>query len=149
MRLFDDLEAVAAFGGDASAWRRLVEALTEAPPLPPEVMHSRGDSLTFVRTWRRWVGELFVGHRRYFEAVHAEQSEVEIDVARCSELVAAGPYDDLSDRQLFRGEGRCVRVPKGGVLVLEIDEATRWRAAAADLVTVSHVTVEGKGFHNK
>lgn len=149
MELFSDLDDFTRVTAGTTKWVRAAQAIRTAPSHSESVMHSIGDSLTYVRTRRRHETDLFVGHRRYLEVVVADTSSVELEIAPSTELEAHGDYDDVTDREHFEGEGTLVRLEPGQLLVTEIDEALRHLGAASDPYTVLHVSVEGATFHNK
>lgn len=149
MEIFSDLDDFTRVTAGPAKWSRTAQAIRTAPAHREGVMHSIGDSLTYVRTRRRHDTDLFTGHRRYLEVVAAGDSPVEIEIAPASELRPRGDYSDLTDREHFEGTGRPVRLEPGQILVAAIDEALRQPQAAATACTVLHVSVEGATFHNK
>ena len=76
--------------------------------------------------------------------------DLTVEVAPKAGLTCIRAYSDIDDRERFEGTGETVTIPTGGVAVVEIDEAYRVVADAADpRVVVLHVTVEGYSFPNK
>lgn len=149
MEIFSDLDDFIRVTAGTTKWMRAAQAIRTAPSHREEVMHSIGDSLTYLRTRRRHRTELFVGHRRYLEVVAAGDSTVQLETAPSRELTAHHDYSDLTDREHFEGAGRSVRLEPGQILVTAIDEALRHVGTATDPYTVLHVSVEGATFHNK
>lgn len=150
MEIFSNLEDFVRITSGTAKWDRAAQAISLAPHHAEGVMHSIGDSLTYLRTRRRHDTALFTGHRRYLEVVAAGEGEVELEIAPASALVAHGDYDDTTDREHFDGAGTTLRLAPREICVLAIDEALRYPAAgAAEPFTVLHVSVEGATFHNK
>ena len=91
-----------------------------------------------------------VGHRRYHAVLAPLDGNLTVEVASKADLTCTRAYSDIDDRERFEGAGETVTIPAGGVAVVEIDEAYRVVADAADpRVVVLHVTVEGYSFPNK
>lgn len=149
MEIFSDLDDFMRVTAGTTKWVRAAQAIRAAPSHQEGVMHSIGDSLTYLRTRRRYGTDLFTGHRRYLEVVAAGSSPVELEIAASSDLSARDDYSDLTDREHFEGTGRAVRLDPGQILVTEIDEALRYIGTASGACTVVHVSVEGATFHNK
>lgn len=150
MRLFTDHDTMREILGGARKWSRTLEALDAAPGLSAGVAYSIGDSLTYRKApASTLVTEELVGRRRYHLVVAATSDEVAVEVAPKRALTAAGPYSDLTDRQPFSGSGEIIRVPAGGLLVVDIDEAARILPNPDSEAVLLHVTVEGASFHNK
>ena len=143
---FDGFQTRQQFGRHG----RTLQALDNAPELLPGVAYSIVDSLTYRRdrTPQLTTDEL-VGRRRYHGVVAALDGDVQVDVAPKADLSEEGPYSDLTDRQPFSGDAETVTVPKGGVLVVDIDEAFRVLPAPESEAVLLHVSVEGATFHNK
>lgn len=149
MDIFGPREDFARRTAGIRKWERAGEAIRASDTHAEGVMHSLGDSLTYVRTRRRYDGTAFTGHRRYLEVVAAGEAAVQLEVARRAELSPLGDYSDLSDREHFTGTGRRIELPPGAIVVLSIDEAVRYPTACPAPLTVLHVTVEGATFPNK
>lgn len=150
MRLFTDHATMREILGGTKKWARTLEALDAAPGLSAGVAYSIGDSLTYRKAPATALAtEEMVGRRRYHLVVAALSGEVAVEVAAKVDLAVEGAYDDLTDRQLFTGSGETVRVPDGGLLVVDIDEAARILPAPCGEAVLLHVTVEGASFHNK
>lgn len=149
MEIFPDLDDFTRVTAGTTKWDRAAQAITQAPSHSEGVMHSIGDSLTYMRTRRRHGGELFVGHRRYLEVVAAGGAAVQLEIAASRDLTALGDYSDLTDREHFEGAGSVLRLEPGQLLVPGIDEALRYLGTADEPYTVLHVSVEGATFHNK
>lgn len=150
MRLFDSVQHFAEVTAGTRKWERTLEALREISGLQAGVAFSIGDSLTYRGgPPADFATAELVGHRRYHQVVAALDGEVTVEVGPQASLVPTAPYDDLSDRQPFDGQGSLVTVAEGGVLVVGIDEAARVLPAAVGQVVELHVTVEGATFHNK
>lgn len=150
MKVFTSIDSFRRGADGHRKWDRTVQALEDARRLPGDVMYSIGDSLTFVQTRRRYLGDSLVGHRRYQEIIHAADGPLRIAVGEQRRLISSEAYSDLSDREHFSPDGpiRCIDVPLGGVAVIGIDEASRVRDSDGVPVHV-HVTVEGATFLNK
>lgn len=150
MRLFPDHDTMREILGGTRKWARTLEALDAAPGLSAGVAYSIGDSLTYRKAPTSALAtEELVGRRRYHLVVAATSGEVAVEVAPKRAVTAAGSYSDLSDRQPFTGSGETVRVPAGGLLVVDIDEAARILPSPESEAVLLHVTVEGASFHNK
>lgn len=149
MEIFSDLDEFVRMTAGITKWDRTAQAIRNAANLPEGVMHSIGDSLTYVRTRRRHDTDLFTGHRRYVEVIAADASPVQIEIAPKQDLTACDDYSDLTDREHFEGSGRPLHLEPGQVLVTAIDEALRYPVPSDAPCTVVHVTVEGATFHNK
>ena len=150
MRLFTDHATMREILGGTKKWARALEALDAAPGLASGVAYSIGDSLTYRKAPAASLStDELVGRRRYHLVVAALGGEVAVEVAAKVDLAVGGAYDDLTDRQPFSGSGDTVRVPHGGVLVVDIDEAARILPSPDAEAVLLHVTVEGASFHNK
>lgn len=149
MEIFSGIDEFVRITAGITKWDRTAQAIQAAQSHPEGVMHSIGDSLTYVRTRRRHDTDLFTGHRRYVEVIAADSSPVQIEVAQKRTLTPRDDYSDLTDREHFEGGGEQIRLEPGQVLVTAIDEALRYPAPADAPCTVVHVTVEGATFHNK
>ena len=113
--------------------------------------YSIGDSLVYwwVNAHEAATADL-VGHRRYHAVLAPLDGDLTVEVAPKASLTCTRAYSDIDDRERFEGTGETVTIPAGGVAVVEIDEAYRVVADAADpRVVVLHVTVEGYSFPNK
>lgn len=149
MEIFSDLDDFTRVTTGATKWERAAEAIRTAPAHIEGAMHSIGDSLTYLRTRRRYDTDLFIGHRRYLEVVAADRGPIDLEIAPTSALTARADYSDLTDREHFDGIGQSLRLAPGQILVTAIDEALRYVGTAAAPGTVLHVSVEGATFHNK
>lgn len=149
MELFTDLAQFERITADRTKWARTAQAIRAATAHAEGVMHSIGDSLTYLRTCRRHDVEHFTGHRRYLEVIAVGDAPVRIEVAAKQDLVRHSEYNDLTDREHFDGTGQEHILQPGQIAVIEIDEAVRYPEASADPFTVLHVSVEGATFPNK
>lgn len=149
MELFTDLAEFVRLTAGRPKWGRAAQAILAAPTRPTGVMHSIGDSLTYLRTRRRHDTDHFTGHRRYLEVIAAGGSPVPLEIAPKAELERCTAYSDLTDREHFAGGGRPLTLRPGQIAVIGIDEAVRWLEPAAEPSTVLHVSVEGTTFPNK
>lgn len=149
MEIFTDVDQFERLAASATKWVRTAQAIRTAPAHAPGAMHSIGDSLTYIRTRRRYDTDRFTAHRRYLEVVAAGDSPVDLEIAPTRDLRTCGDYRDLTDREHFSGSGPALRLEPGQILVTAIDEALRYVGTAADPCTVLHVSVEGATFHNK
>ena len=150
-------------------WMRTGQALDGVADLQHDVAYSIGDSLVYwwVNAHEAATADL-VGHRRYHAVLAPHDSDgdrpdrryhavlapldgdLTVEVAPKASLTCTRAYSDIDDRERFEGTGETVTIPAGGVAVVEIDEAYRVVADAADpRVVVLHVTVEGYSFPNK
>ncbi len=57
-------------------------------------------------------------------------------------MTAAAPYGGLTDGQHFSGPATLVTVPRGGLLVVDIDEAARILPESEADAVLLHVTIE-------
>lgn len=163
MQIFTDLEQFERVTAGRPKWVRTAQAIRAATSHREGIMHSIGDSLTYLRTRRRHETDLFTGHRRYLEVVAAGDAPVHLEIAaksaltpsaqhsglQHSDLADSAGYSDLTDREHFDGAGQELVLQPGQIVVVEIDEAVRYRKPAAQPCTVLHVSVEGTTFHNK
>ncbi|GAA4893854.1 beta-galactosidase subunit beta [Tessaracoccus lubricantis] len=150
MRLFTDRDLMVEIMDGHKKWRRTIQALESAPTLQSGVAYSIVDSLTYRkdRTAELTTDEL-VGRRRYHGVVAALDGDVDVAVAPKADLTEEGDYSDLTDRQPYSGDAQIVTVPKGAVLVVDIDEAFRILPTPDAEAVLLHVSVEGATFHNK
>lgn len=150
MELFTDLAEFERVTAGNPKWARAAQAIRAAPAHEEGVMHSIGDSLTYLRTRRRHdESGLFTGHRRYLEVIAAGEAPVRLEIAAKAQLTRRTEYRDLTDREHFAGTGRELVLLPGQLVVIEIDAAVRYPARAAEPFTVLHVSVEGTTFPNK
>lgn len=131
-------------------WHRAGEALDQAAGLLQNVAYSIGDSLTYWwDTAENTATEYFIGHRRYLTMLYAMNTEVTIEAECKTRLTETKPYNDLTDREIFTGEGRSITIPKGGIFITDIDEAIKLQTSSDTNIVLLHVTVEGYSFPNK
>lgn len=153
MQIFTDLEQFERVTAGRPKWVRAAQAIRAAGSHREGVMHSIGDSLTYLRTRRRHETDLFTGHRRYLEVIAAGEAPVHLEIAVKRDLSPgtdnSAQYSDLTDREHFTGTGQELTLQPDQIVVVEIDEAVRYRKTAAQPCTVLHVSVEGATFHNK
>lgn len=162
MQIFTDLEQFERVTAGRPKWVRTAQAIRAAASHREGVMHSIGDSLTYLRTRRRHETDLFTGHRRYLEVIAAGEAPVHLEIAakrdlspstddsaQRNDLPDSSAYSDLTDREHFDGAGQELTLRPGQIVVVEIDEAVRYRKPATQPCTVLHVSVEGGTFHNK
>ncbi|ATG53027.1 hypothetical protein CFK38_17015 [Brachybacterium vulturis] len=149
MQLFTDLAEFERVTAGKPRWARAAQAIRAAPARREGVMHSIGDSLTYLRTRRRHETGHFTGRRRYVEVIAAGEAPVRLEIAAKAELVGRTEYSDLSDREQLAGSGQELTLRPGEIVVVEIDEAVRYPEPAAEPCTVLHVSVEGTTFPNK
>lgn len=150
MRLFDTRSAFDAVLGGTTKWSRTGEALDVIPTLHRGVAYSIGDSLTYRSDDTHTLAtDSLVGRRRYHMVVASTRGAVRLEVAGKATLDAASDYDNLTDRQHFSGSGEVVKIPEGGICIVDIGEAARILPDAGTTAVQLHVTVEGATFHNK
>lgn len=149
MEFFTDLAEFERVTAGGPKWVRAAQAIRVAPTHREGVMHSLGDSLTYLRTRRRHDSDLFTGHRRYLEVIAAGEAPVRLEIAAKTELTRRTEYSDLTDREHLAGTGQGLTLQPGQIVVVEIDEAVRYPEPAAEPCTVLHVSVEGTTFPNK
>lgn len=150
MKVFDTLDAFREQLSGARKWERTAEAVTAATELTPGVTYSLGDSLTYrVGAAADLSTDPLIGRRRYHFVVAATGGEVAVEIAPQDQLDPLAGYDDLTDRQPLHGPATAVRVPAGGLLIADIDEAARILPEPTSTAVLLHVTVEGGTFHNK
>lgn len=150
MRLFDDLGPMREVLGAHKKWSRTLEAIAVAPTLPSGVTYSIGDSLTYRRNDAAALATAdLIGRRRYHMVLAPLTGDLRVEVASKADCTATTAYSDLTDRQHFTGDAALLTVAKGGLLVLDIDEAARVLNSPHVEAVLLHVTVEGASFHNK
>ena len=143
MQLCSESADLAAAAGGGKRWRRVAEAVAAAPGLPAGPAFSIGDSLTYRHGTGAVLGtDDLVGRRRYQFVVAALDGDVLVEVAQKTALTATAPYSDLTDRQRFSGPATLVTVPRGGLLVVDIDEAARILPESEADAVLLHVTIE-------
>lgn len=149
MQIFRDLDEFSLTTASMTKWVRAVQAVRVAPEHAEGAMHSIGDSLTYLRTRRRYAHDDFVGHRRYLEVLAALDSPVDIVIAAKCQLEHVEPYSDLTDRERLTGSGQEMTLRPGQLLITDIDEAVRYPTSSRTPHVVLHVSVEGATFPNK
>lgn len=149
MEIFTDLGEFERVTAGRPKWVRAAQAIRAASSHREDVMHSIGDSLTYLRTRRRHDNDLFTGHRRYLEVIAAGEAPVHLEIAAKRDLSPGTDYSDLPDREHLTGNGHELVLQPGQIVVVEIDEAVRYLKPAAQPCTVLHVSVEGITFPNK
>lgn len=132
-------------------WMRVGQALDIAPSLLRDVAYSIGDSLTY--WWDRTAGLStpdMVGSRRYLSVIAPIDDEALVVVAPKADLELTRAYSDLDDRERFAAlDLEPVRVPAGGILVVDEDEAFRVLPEPDAAAVMIRVTIEGYSFPNK
>lgn len=147
MLLFESVADFARVLSGTRKWARTLEAIANVPHVADDVAYSIGDSLTYRVTTRPDHVEL-TGHRRYLAVRHVVSGRSVVEVAPVADLTATDEYSDLTDRRHFAGAGEVVELPKGSVLIADIDEALRDVEVTGRVLTL-RVTVEGAFFANK
>ncbi|MFV0407803.1 MAG: hypothetical protein ACK5LN_13450 [Propioniciclava sp.] len=140
MLWFPTVEALRAELGSAPKWMAVATAIASAQQVQAEVTYSVGAAVTYRVTDQPDRPEL-TGHQRYLDVRVVLAGSLELEVARCIDLIAAAPYDDLTDRQPFTGVGERRTLQAGEVLIVEAGEALRDHWVDGRMVVI-RVTVE-------
>lgn len=152
MILLDSLEQFSALYRHGKKWQRCVEAINNINHIQPNVTHSVGDSLVYrfqTKPITTPLSSLFEGNRRYF-AMHYYLSGSElIEYADKSALTTELPYQDETDREFFRGEGKCQEIQAGQLVIFENHEAYRFKESNDIRKVVLNITIEDGYFLNK
>lgn len=151
MHVYETREQFDAQLGTVKKWMRTGQALDIASGLLRNVAYSIGDSLTY--WWDRTPGLAtpdMVGGRRYLTVLSPIDGDMAVEVAPKADLTCIEAYSDLTDRERFAADGgEVVTVPRGGVLVVDVEEAARVLPDPDVAAVMLHVTVEGYSFPNK
>lgn len=126
MRLFTNLNQMAAEWGYQPVWMQTVKALQTVGQLSYGQAYSIGTSVTY---WHDLSSRLFQenlsGKRMYYTIIMPLHIEVPIEVALKKMLKKVDSYSDLSDSEEFYGTGKTIILKAGEVLVIPTDEAYR------------------------
>src|SRR5699024_8361511 len=125
MELFTDLAQFERITADRPKWGRTAQAIRTAAAHREGVMHSIGDSLTYLRTRRRNDTDHFTGHRRYLEVIAAGEAPMRIECTATQDLDRQTDYSDISHREHLSGTGQQLTLQPGQIAVIGIDEADR------------------------
>jgi evolved beta-galactosidase subunit beta len=148
VEIFSSRDELARVAGTVRvrAWQRVLQAIRTVEgegageaSLPEQVMFSLGDSLTYMRTRRRYATDLFTGHRRYVEVVAAGPGGLRLEIATKAGLEPLDDYSDLTDREHFCGTGEAIDLAAGAIAVLSFEEAVRYPEVSAAPAVVVHV----------
>ncbi|MGI6786185.1 MAG: hypothetical protein ACOX5I_06205 [Gleimia sp.] len=149
MRVFNDVDEFLMVLGKLRKWHRVVEAVENSENIEELVMHSIGDSLTYLKLPNGYNDKLLCGQRRYQTVVVALKGNVEVEFGTKTAFEEIVPYSDLNDREEFQGVGQHLTLKEGELMLLSIDEACRVNVPATSQGLKIKVTVEGRTFANK
>lgn len=150
MMLIDNFEQFSALYRNGRKWQRCVEAINNINKIQPNIMHSIGDSLVYrLQTTPTPANPLFEGNRRYFAVHYYLAGHETVEYAEKSTLVLEQPYQDETDREFLRGEGKHQEIQAGQLVIFENHEAYRFKESHGVRKVVLNVTIEDGYFLNK
>lgn len=158
MRIYHTINEFVQQCAQHKKWARTLQAIQSAQELLPNVAYSVGDSIAY--WWQDsqslahdYYCDHYIGRRRYLTVLTPIQGSVVVQVAAKQHLQLVQNYSDLTDRELFIGEGTSITLQPQEILIVEPDEAcciqdTEQQEQRSTVIEL-HVTVEGFSFPNK
>ena len=91
----------------------------------------------------------FQGHRRYMDIHYYIEGQEALEISKKNDLDIKSSYSDENDTEYFHGDGEIVNLTAGNLIIIENDEAFRFKEAKNLKKVVLKVTIEDNYFLNK
>ncbi|MGL5191090.1 MAG: beta-galactosidase subunit beta [Cetobacterium sp.] len=131
-------------------WIRCKEAIENIENIKENRYYSIGDSLVYMfKTENNIDGLDFEGHRRYMDIHYYLEGSESLELAKKKNLQAKERYSDETDTEYFSGSGEFVNLKSGNLIIIENDEAFKFKDAKNVKKVVLKVTIEDNYFLNK
>lgn len=131
-------------------WIRCKEAIENISNIKENRYHSIGDSLVYMfKTENHEDGLDLQGHRRYMDIHYYVEGEEILEISKKKELNMKTHYFDENDTEYFHGDGEIINLTAGNLVIIENDDAFKFKAAENLKKVILKVTVEDNYFLNK
>ncbi|MBC2853744.1 MAG: beta-galactosidase subunit beta [Cetobacterium somerae] len=144
---FDEFKDIFRSG---KKWIRCKEAIENISNIKENRYHSIGDSLVYMFKTENHINEVdFQGHRRYMDIHYYIEGQEALEISKKNDLNIKNSYSDENDTEYFHGDGEIVNLTAGNLIIIENDEAFRFKEAKNLKKVVLKVTIEDNYFLNK
>lgn len=144
---FDEFKDIFRSG---KKWIRCKEAIENISNIKENKYHSIGDSLVYMFKTENHINEVdFQGHRRYMDIHYYIEGQEALEISKKNDLNIKNSYSDENDTEYFHGDGEIVNLTAGNLIIIENDEAFRFKEAKNLKKVVLKVTIEDNYFLNK
>ncbi|WP_418965182.1 beta-galactosidase subunit beta [Cetobacterium sp.] len=144
---FDEFKNIFRSG---KKWIRCKEAIENIPNIKENRYHSIGDSLVYMfKTENHRDDQDLKGHRRYMDIHYYVEGKENLEIAKKRELDTKIKYSDENDTEYFHGDGEIINLTSGNLVIIENDEAFRFKGAENLKKVILKVTIEDNYFLNK
>ena len=144
---FDEFKDIFRSG---KKWIRCKEAIENINNIKENRYHSIGDSLVYMlKTENHKDGVELQGHRRYMDIHYYVEGKETLEISKKNDLNVKSSYSDETDTEYFHGNGEIVNLTTGNLIIIENDEAFRFKGAENLKKVVLKVTIEDNYFLNK
>lgn len=144
---FDEFKNIFRSG---KKWIRCKEAIENIPNIKENRYHSIGDSLVYMfKTENHRDDQDLKGHRRYMDIHYYMEGKENLEIAKKRELDTKIKYSDENDTEYFHGDGEIINLTSGNLVIIENDEAFRFKGAENLKKVILKVTIEDNYFLNK
>lgn len=144
---FDEFKDIFRSG---KKWIRCKEAIENISNIKENRYHSIGDSLVYMFKTKDHKDELDLqGHRRYMDIHYYIEGNEILEISKKNKLDVKKDYSDETDTEYFCGNGETVNLVAGNLVIIENDEAFRFKGAENLRKVVLKVTVEDNYLLNK
>lgn len=144
---FDEFKSIFRSG---KKWIRCKEAIENIPNIKQNRYHSIGDSLVYMfKTENHKDEQDFQGHRRYMDIHYYVEGNEQLEISKKAELNIKERYSDETDTEYFHGEGEIINLTSGNFVIIENDEAFKFKGAENLKKVILKVTIEDNYFLNK
>lgn len=144
---FDEFKSIFRSG---KKWIRCKEAIENIENIKEDTYYSIGDSLVYMLKTKIKNDEVYLeGHRRYMDIHYYLDGEEKIEISKKKDLELKVPYSDETDTEYFIGKGRSINLKKDNFIIIENDEAFKFKDSKNVKKVVLKVTVEDNYFLNK
>lgn len=144
---FDEFKDIFRSG---KKWIRCKEAIENIPNIKENRYHSIGDSLVYMFKTENHKNEVdFQGHRRYIDIHYYVEGREVLEISKKNDLDIKSSYSDENDTEYFYGAGEIINLTAGNLIIIENDEAFRFKGAENLKKVVLKVTIEDNYFLNK
>lgn len=131
-------------------WIRCKEAIENIVNIKENRYHSIGDSLVYIYKTKDHEDEIAMqGHRRYMDIHYYIEGNEDLEIAKKKEVNVKTNYCDESDTEYFTGNGEIINLKAGNLIIIENDEAFRFKGASNLKKVILKVTIEDNYFLNK
>ncbi len=84
---------------DLSPMNRFKTATTNKEIVQNNVAYNIGDSMVYIWNPQNIMTKNFIAHRKYISAIYVESGEVEVEVAKITNLKTVNEYQDITDEE--------------------------------------------------